>query len=809
MSSAIGPASPDVPRGTLIASARPDRHTQALIIAAALTCAVVLAHASVNARHRMGSSPAGTAQVSRGHLSTRLPSDLAPRVSADIGRFTRAFWPARRGASWRTAGGGLETTFTSSGALVRLPSGTVDLSAVALGRTNGQLVWLRANPPHAVANEVRYDYGSLTELYRNGPYGLEQGFDLGTRPREGTGALVIALRVSGSVQPQQVGGEVRFRSTTGATVLSDGALSAVDAAGRRLPAVMRLHSGAIELRINDSGARYPLRIDPFIAQAKIPGYGGTSFGGGHGSVALSADGNTALVGAWTGPGSESAWVFTRSGSTWSEQAQLKPSLFGQQEGYGLSVALSADGNTALVGGGSVGGRWGTPRVFLRSGSSWTEQAQLEGSGSGATMGSGFGDSVALSGDGNTALIGGPHEPPATQEGAAWVFTRSEGRWTRQGATMLRGTGEISAPGSASSQAEFGESVALSGDGQLALIGASGDNSSRGAAWVFERSGPGWIERGKLIGADEVGAGRFGDSVALAGDGHIALIGGSGAAWSFERSANQWVQQGSKLMASDDMVANSGHFGWSVALSADAGTALIGGPAVGTTGTGAAWLFRRSGSSWSQAQELTIAGETREGGFGSNVALSAEATTALISAPGEFTRLPAGGGAAWVFVGPPWSAAGGGPLPGSSTAAEPSVPPVLSGVSQSHRRWRAGRLLARFSRRVSAPPGTTFSFTLNEAATVGLVFTQAVRGRDVTGRCVAETKSNRHRRACKRSLIRGELRFGGRAGVNRISFQGRLTRLKRLRPGPYTLVIRARNAAGQRSNSSQLKFTIVS
>ena len=113
--------------------------------------------------------------------------------------------------------------------------------------------------------------------------------------------------------------------------------------------------------------------------------------------------------------------------------------------------------------------------------------------------------MALSGDGNLALIGGPGD--SSNVGAVWVFTRSNGVWTDQG-PKLTGAGETGA-------GQFGASVSLSGDGSTALIGGPADNGGRGAAWVFTRSGSTWTQQGsKLTGSDESGAGRFGASVAL-------------------------------------------------------------------------------------------------------------------------------------------------------------------------------------------------------------------------------------------------------------------------------------------------------
>jgi hypothetical protein len=105
-------------------------------------------------------------------------------------------------------------------------------------------------------------------------------------------------------------------------------------------------------------------------------------------------------------------------------------------------------------------------------------------------------------------------------------------------------------GGASGAAGFGFDVALSADGNTALIGGPFDNGDRGAAWVFTRSGSVWSQQGpKLTGSDEAGAGLFGRAVALSADGNTALIGGpsdngsAGAAWVFTRSAGTWSQQG--------------------------------------------------------------------------------------------------------------------------------------------------------------------------------------------------------------------------------------------------------------------------
>jgi hypothetical protein len=151
------------------------------------------------------------------------------------------------------------------------------------------------------------------------------------------------------------------------------------------------------------------------------------------SVAISADGNTAILGA---PMLEGSFVFVRTGTTWTQQGPMLSGTGDIGASQGSSVAISADGNTAIVGGSSDNNMIGAGWVFVRSGGTWTQQGEkLVGSGiTGSTAWQGY--SVALSGDGNTAMIGGPQDDGGI--GAAWVFTRSGTTWTQEG-TKLVGT----------------------------------------------------------------------------------------------------------------------------------------------------------------------------------------------------------------------------------------------------------------------------------------------------------------------------------------------------------------------------------
>jgi hypothetical protein len=432
---------------------------------------------------------------------------------------------------------------------------------------------------------------------------------------------------------------------------------------------------------------------PFIQQgSKLVGSGAVGESQQGWGVALSSDGSTALIG---GPNDNghigAAWVFTRSGGVWSQQG---PKLVGSGASgssyQGSSVALSADGNTALVGGpydnSSAGATW----VFTRSGGSWSQQGEkLVGTGAAGAAVQGF--SVALSDDGNTALIGAYADEGAL--GAAWVFTRSAASWSQQGAKLV-GSGAVGA-------AEQGWSVGLSSDGSTALIGGPHDEGILGAAWVFTRSGATWSQQGaKLVGSGAVGNAAQGHGVALSSDGNTALIGGPldngnvGAAWVFTRSAGIWSQQGSRLTGSD--AAGTSEQGYNVALSGDGNTALSGGFA--NSPMGATWVFTRTGESWSQqGPGLVGTGSVGNAGQGFGVALSRNGTTALIG--GIYDNSDAG--AAWVFT----------QLPSSPTA------PTVSGINPTSGSPTGGTRVTVSGSGFSGATTVSFGSTAAKAFTV--------------------------------------------------------------------------------------------
>ena len=132
-----------------------------------------------------------------------------------------------------------------------------------------------------------------------------------------------------------------------------------------------------------------------------------------------------------------------------------------------------------------------------------------------------------------------------------------------------------------------------------------------------------------------------------------------------------------------------------------------------------------------------------------------------------------------------------------------TPPVLKHLTQSHRTWREPH-----SRPHRAPLGTTFSFTLNQTATVSFLFTRPSPGRQHKHKCVAATPHNRQRPACTRTATHGRLSLAAHAGQNKLHFQGQTAHHNKLKPGKYTLTIIATNPAHQHSDKQALTFTIV-
>ena len=361
------------------------------------------------------------------------------------------------------------------------------------------------------------------------------------------------------------------------------------------------------------------------------------------SVAI--DGQTAVVGSVgddnVGTDSGSAYVFTRSGATWTQEAKLTASDAAGSDNFGFSVAVSGD--TAVVGAFGDDDRGlnsGSAYVFTRTGTTWTQQAKLTAS-DGAQFDN-FGRAVAI--DGDSVLVGVLFDDNGgiSNTGSAYVFTRTGTTWTQQ-AKLLAGD---RAAGDG-----FGYAVAI--DGDTALMGADLDDNvgtDSGSAYVFTRSGTTWTQQAKLTASDAAANDGFGYAVSYNGD--TALVGAfgdddggsnSGSAYVFTRTGTTWTQQ-AKLTASD--AAADDQFGIAVAVSA--GTAILGafGDDDGGSASGSAYVFTSTGTTWTQQAKLTASDAAADDQFGIAVAVSAG--TAILGAFGDDDGGSASG-SAYVFA----------------------------------------------------------------------------------------------------------------------------------------------------------------
>ena len=510
----------------------------------------------------------------------------------------------------------------------------------------------------------------LVEWYENRAEGIEQGFTLNERPeRCGSVApnepLRVVLAVSGDLRARLVddSGSIELANDKGQATLSYSKLLAQDADGKKLTARMDASADGreIALVVEDAGARYPIVIDPFIASLEQKLRGDVPQADARFGTAVAIDGNLAVVGAWredVGSNMDvgAVYVFVRTG-TFPSSSWALDKRFGSTSGAGQQCGLSVaiNGNRIAFGCPGDNGTKGTALYYQRTGpGSYTGAPVAPG---GFTAGDLFGTSVAI--NGNIVLVGAPGEAYNAEQnaGAAWISKiNANGTTTtmivetedvannRLGTAVALdstypnqytaiigkpgiGTGAVliaefdsegfpihsvtvTPPGGHSGD-QFGQSVALSGypGANTAVIGAWGDDTKgtdAGAAYVFERvqTTLNWNLQQKLTASDGNTSNFFSVSAVAIQDntiivGAYAWDGGTppfilndddrGAAYVFSRSGTTWTQQ-SKIIAGDG--ERGDNFGIAVGISGD--SAIIGArhaTAVGTAAAGAAYVYK--------------------------------------------------------------------------------------------------------------------------------------------------------------------------------------------------------------------------
>ena len=574
-----------------------------------------------------GARVAPKASASESTSSSVIPDDL---LQAVLETTARPFEASAGG--YLAHSGGLDFTLSTGGLQASGEGLAWSIVLNSFGRGE-QTVLLQEVEIAQNDSRLEYRREALTEWYRDTALGLEQGFTIHEAP-PGAGPLVLKFDLStGLAGAANADGRGLSFTAPDGKILHYDHLAAWDADGTPLEAALIYFPNQIVLQVNNQEAVYPITIDPliYIEQKVIAsdGAAGDNFGW---SVALSGD--TALVGAdyddvvGANDNQGSVYVFTRSGTVWSQQAKLTGSNGEAGDIFGNSVALSGD--TALVGAlmDDIGANvdQGSAYVFTRSGTTWSQQAKLTAADGAAN--DYFGVSVALSGD--TALVGSFLDDVGANanQGSVYFFTRSGTTWSQQAKlTALDGAANDC----------FGLSVVPSGD--TALVGSYlddvGANADQGSVYVFTRSGTTWSQQAQLTASDGAAGDNFGIRVVLSGD--TALVGAwmddiganvdQGSAYVFTRSGSAWSQQ-AKLTASDGAAGD--HFGISIALSG--GTTLVAADAddIGANlFQGSAYIFTRSGTVWSQQAKLTASDGAEGDYFGHRVALSSD--TALVGA----------------------------------------------------------------------------------------------------------------------------------------------------------------------------------
>ena len=532
-----------------------------------------------------------------------LASRRAAFIRSQQQRASAAYAFAERGEGRlraRNQAQGFEVELGANGPRVRSASWSLELRLARFGRTRG-LEPVLSVPTRDAATargrraSLRHGAG-LEEWYLNGPLGLEQGFSVAKAP-SGHGPLVIELELSGELEPRRGadGSRIELRRPSGELVAHYSDLWAWDARGEPLAAQMTLEQGRVRLVVDDRGAVYPLEVDPLI---------------------------------------------------WGERTKLLASDRGPEDYFGTEVSLHGD--FVLVGSRQAeedgGPDIGAAYVFVRAALSWSEQAKL--SAPDGELNDYFGRSVSLAS--HTALVGAVNQFHA---GAVYVFVRNGTTWSQQ-AKLTAADGD--------SIDLFGIAVSL--HNEAALVGAPYDEengNSSGSVYAFVRNAMSWTQQAKLTASDGAEGDEFGSAVSLRSAtalvgafGRDNLFDNAGSAYVFVRSGSAWSQL-QQLTASDGAAGDK--FGQAVSLNADA--ALLGANLDddGGPNAGSAYVFVRSGSTWSELQRLTAADAAAGDRFGNAVSLSG--TTAVVGAYLDDEDGDEDVGAAYVFA---WGRADGDP-----------------------------------------------------------------------------------------------------------------------------------------------------
>ena len=521
---------------------------------------------------------------------------------------------------------------------------TMALLVAVTGMSAGNMAYVTAN------NNLYMYTGSgwfkVATVSNNSPSaitGVNSSYTLAT---DGTATTITAV----STDPEGFPLTWSYSVSTGSLTNGGGASATVSQADNVFtitPTTTEAYAGTFSLTFSASdGTNAATSISAFTLefavdwttasqQQKVQASDAASAGNFGRSVSVSD--NTASI-----LGIEGTYIFTRSGTTWSQQQKIQPSDHSTNKGPWGMYETDLDGETCVIGykGGTEtslsNNNTGTAYVFTRSGTTWSQQQKLfHPNGRQYDY---FGENMQL--DGDNLIVSAHNEPHNSggsydNAGAVYIWTRSGTTWTQQQ--------RLEASDKAASDI-FGNSVAI--DGDTCVIGAQQEDaggSNAGAAYVFTRSGTTWSQQQKLVASDAAASDNFGTSVGISGDTLVVGTFNAGAAYVFTRSGTTWSQQ--QILTGSDATGTSDYFGKNVRIFED--TIMV--TATGNTsfsGKGAAYIFTRSGTTWTQDKRLE-ASDAANADYNDEIDFSGG--TVVMGANGSNTTA-SDAGAGYFFVG---------------------------------------------------------------------------------------------------------------------------------------------------------------
>lgn len=649
-------------------------------LAAALAAVggLALARIVVPASPVAGAAPVAVSPVA---ALANLPAAAQAPVSAGLGRAERAYWVH-----------GLAAANALNHLSARFGTGAVAVTATGGGSVRFALPG--SGSPRIQANRVSYGDGRVTAAYANGPLGLEQSFVL-------VRGDAVSLLVGGSLHPALRDGGLLF-SGGGVTLRYTG-LIATDARGRRLPARISLRGDRLTLSADTRGARYPVRIDPFVQAANLNeasppqdafGYSsavsGTTIAVGAPAHTVDSNSSQGAVFAFTEP--STGWA----NSTTSQMLTASDGAAGDELGY----TVATNGTTIVSGAPNHDSGTGATYVWVQQGGTWPSTRTAELVPPPATPGV-TGDylPVAISPDGQTIVVGmrGLTVNGNAQQGEAFAFTEPAGGWGSATPPAVAGL----TAGDGAAMDEFGLEVAAS-DTTIAVTGGQGGGAQTSSAvYVFEQSGGVWAsghQAAELFPGDaqyvNVGSG----SLAISPDAKTIVAGSptagsseQGIAFVFAEPGSGWqdaTSASATLTASDGATADS--FGFATGASDDAVVVSAPSHAVGgTESIGGIYIYDEPAAGWSgtltQTQEVNP-GTTSVAEAGYSLGFDGATIVAGSrgNSQGEWVFTNAATGTTTTGTTPTGTTPTGTTPTGSGPAAPPVniVPPSISGTAKA-------------------------------------------------------------------------------------------------------------------------------